>query len=223
TEYKIENVDGNRTEFPKEDGKKDRAKNREKDREKDREILISPCDAKASVYPIDHGRRFRIKHTEYTLEQLLKSKKLASRYEGGTAVILRLTVDDYHRYCYAADGLKSEQTFIKGVLHTVNPAANDVYPIYKMNSREYCLLKTRHFGTILTMEVGALIVGKIQNEHGRCQVKKGQEKGHFEFGGSTIILLLQKDRVEIDHDLILNTESGYETIVKMGERIGKSC
>ena len=52
-------------------------------------------------------------------------------------------------------------------------------------------------------------------------VKKGQEKGNFEFGGSTIILLIQPEKVRIDYDLIENTEGGYETIVKMGERIGE--
>ena len=43
--------------------------------------------------------------------------------------------------------------------------ANDVYPIYKENTREYSLLKTKTFGTILMMEVGALMVGKIENRH----------------------------------------------------------
>ena len=52
-------------------------------------------------------------------------------------------------------------------------------------------------------------------------MKKGQEKGNFEFGGSTIILLIQPGKVRIDYDLIENTEEGYETIVKMGERIGE--
>ena len=109
-----------------------------------------------------------------------------------------------------------------GVFHTVNPAANDVYPIYKENAREYTLLKTKQFGTILMMEVGAMMVGKITNLHKNpATVKKGQEKGNFEFGGSTIILLIQPGKVRIDYDLIENTEEGYETIVKMGERIGE--
>ena len=54
-----------------------------------------------------------------------------------------------------------------------------------------------------------------------ADVKKGQEKGNFEFGGSTVILLIQPGKVRIDYDLIENTEEGYETIVKMGERIGE--
>lgn len=187
----------------------------------DEEVFISPCDGKASVYPIDALCRFVIKHTPYTVEQLVRNKRLAAYYEGGYAIVLRLTVDDYHRYCYVDNGEKSGQIHIPGVLHTVNPAANDVLPIYKMNAREYCLLRTEHFGTVLMMEVGALMVGRINNYHQRCQVKKGQEKGRFEFGGSTIVLLTQKGKVKVDEDILRNTEEGYETIVKMGEKIGK--
>ena len=136
------------------------------------------------------------------------------------ALVFRLTVDDYHRYCYVADGEKSQNYHIQGVFHTVNPVANDVYPIYKENTREYSLLKTKRFKTILMMEVGALMVGRITNYEEAGTVRKGQEKGKFEFGGSTIILLLQKDAAVLDSDLIRNTEEGYEAIVKMGERIG---
>ena len=72
------------------------------------------------------------------------------------------------------------------------------------------------------MEVGAMMVGKITNlKPGPCEVKKGEEKGYFEFGGSTIVLLLQHGKVRMDSDLIENSENGYETIVRMGERIGK--
>src|SRR5699024_8370185 len=40
-------------------------------------------------------------------------------------VIIRLTVDDYHRYCYVDHGWKGKNHKIPGVLHTVNPVAND--------------------------------------------------------------------------------------------------
>ena len=52
-------------------------------------------------------------------------------------------------------------------------------------------------------------------------MKKGDEKGYFEFGGSTVVLLLQNGKVRLDADLVENSENGYETIVRMGERIGK--
>ncbi|WP_343209366.1 phosphatidylserine decarboxylase [Anaerolentibacter hominis] len=189
---------------------------------KEDKVLISPCDGKLSVYPIDKKQRFPIKHTEYSVRSLLRSGKLAKRFEGGTACVFRLTVDDYHHYCYVDDGIASEHYHIPGVLHTVNPIANDEVPVYKENSRAFCLNRSRNFGLILTMEVGAMMVGKIHNFRGRGKVKRGSEMGCFEFGGSTVILLLEPGRVEIDGDLIRNTARGMETVVKMGEKIGRA-
>lgn len=184
-------------------------------------ILISPSDGKVTAYPITQKGRFWIKHTQYSAAQLLKDERLAERYMGGWIYVIRLTVDDYHRYCYVADGRKSRQRKIRGVLHTVNPVANDYYPIYKMNSREYCLLKTKELGTILLMEVGALMVGKINNhEEDSAQVKRGDEKGMFEFGGSTIVVMTEPGMAEPDMDIIHNTKAQTETLVKMGEPIG---
>lgn len=184
-------------------------------------ILISPSDGKVTAYPITQEGRFWIKHTQYTAAQLLKDERLAERYMGGWIYVIRLTVDDYHRYCYVADGRKSRQRKIRGVLHTVNPVANDYYPIYKMNSREYCLLKTKEFGTILLMEVGALMVGKINNhEEDSAQVKRGNEKGMFEFGGSTIVVMTEPGMTKPDKDIIQNTKAQAETLIKMGEPIG---
>ena len=73
------------------------------------------------------------------------------------------------------------------------------------------------------MEVGALMVGRITNYDDACEVRRGQEKGRFEFGGSTVILLFQKGAANPDASLISNTDKGYETRVKMGERIGESA
>ena len=188
----------------------------------DKKTLISPSDGRVSVYDINDESVFKIKNSYYTVESLTQSKKAANYYKGGKCVIIRLCVDNYHRYCYLDNGFKSANKFIPGVLHTVNPVACDNYEIYKENSRECSVLHTENFGKVMQIEVGALMVGKIVNyDEGSC-IKKGDEKGRFEFGGSTIVLLFNKDSVEIDDDLIRNTEEGYETAVKMGERIGKA-
>ena len=184
--------------------------------------LVSPCDGKLTVLPISKEGQFCVKHTLYTAESLLKNKGLAKRYEGGLALLFRLTVDDYHHYFYVDSGRKSRNVTIPGLFHTVNPTANDVYPIYKENTRQYSLLKSDHFGTLLMMEVGALMVGRIVNLHEAAQVSLGEEKGFFEFGGSTVILLFQADRIQVDEDILNNSREGIETIVKAGERIGKA-
>lgn len=188
---------------------------------RDKEVLISPSDGRVSVYEIDDNMTFNIKDSYYTIESLTHSKKAANYYKGGTCVIIRLCVDNYHRYCYIDNGYKTTNKFIEGVLHTVNPVACEYYDIYKENSRECSLLHTENFGKVMQIEVGALMVGKIVNYDQVACIHRGDEKGKFEFGGSTIVLLFKKDTVEIDDDLIENTKYGYETAVKMGERIGK--
>ncbi len=184
------------------------------------DALIAPCDSKLTALPITEASVFTLKHTPYTVESLLRSPELAGKYQGGYALIFRLTVDDYHRYCYISDGRKEDNVRIPGVLHTVNPIANDYFPIYKENAREYSLLHTESFGDVLMMEVGALLVGRIVNHHQAASVRRGQEKGYFQFGGSTVILLLAKDAAVIDPDILANTREGLETVVRMGERIG---
>ena len=184
--------------------------------------LISPCDSKLFVSKISEDELFYIKNTNYTVGSLLQDNILAGEYIGGTALIFRLTVDDYHRYSYFDNGEQVYNKFIKGKLHTVNPIANDFAPVYKENCREFSIIKTENFGKAIFMEVGALMVGKISNHKKTGHVKRGEEKGMFEFGGSTIILLLKENSVSIDEDILANSADGYETIVKLGEKIGLS-
>lgn len=182
--------------------------------------LISPCDSKLSVYEIDEHSIFRIKGSLYRVSDLLRNDFLARRFTGGYCMIFRLEVDDYHRYCYIDSGRKSDNVFIAGELHTVNPIAMKRYNIYKRNSREYTVLHTDNFGDVAQIEVGAMLVGRICNRHGVHEFVRGEEKGRFEFGGSTIVLLFERDAIVPDPDLLKNTAEGFETVVKYGEKIG---
>ena len=182
--------------------------------------LISPADSKLMVYNITEENKILVKNSIYTVLELIQDNRLAKEYQGGLCLVFRLSVEDYHHYVYIDDGESSKGTHISGILHTVNPIAYKRYRVFKENSREYTVLKTKNFGKVVQIEVGALNVGKICNR----QVKvfnKGDEKGYFEFGGSTIILLIKKDEVIIDNDIIINSQKEIETIVKLGEVIGK--
>lgn len=181
--------------------------------------LISPCDGKVTYYPIGGNLTFPIKNSIYRLSDFVDDEKLVSSFQDGSVLVLRLSVDDYHRYCYLDDGTKEENVFLKGVLHTVNPIANDRYKIYVLNQREYTVLHTAHFSDVIQIEVGALLVGKIANIQEKGSYRRGEEKGKFLYGGSTIVLLLHRD-VHIDEDIIKNSKEGAETRVRMGEKIG---
>jgi len=186
----------------------------------DRHSLISPCDAKLSVYKICKKSLFRIKGSCYSVNDLLGNSSLARKFEGGLCLIFRLEVDDYHRYIYFDSGIKGDNHFVKGVLHTVNPIALRHVNIYKRNSREYTLMNTENFGIAAQIEVGAMMVGRIKNHDGACNFLRGEEKGMFLFGGSTVVLMLEKDKAVVDDDILYNSIHGFETIVKLGEKIG---
>lgn len=184
------------------------------------EVLVSPCDSRLSVCRIDGSSVFSVKGTSYTAESLLRSRELAEEYAGGYVWVFRLCVEDYHRYIYVDNGEVSGQFRISGVFHTVNPAATDCLPVYRENTREYCLLQSEHFGKVIQMEVGALLVGRIENHPRGRVVRRGWEKGNFAFGGSTVILMTKKDAVSPDRDILENSRRGIETKVKLGERVG---
>ena len=182
--------------------------------------LPAIADSKLLAMPIDENSRFEIKGVPYTVEELLENKELAKDYLGGYCLIFRLAPDDYHRYVYPDAGRQEAAVHIKGVLHTVNPIAAD-WKVYRRNSRCYQLLHTGRFGDVLQMEVGALLVGRICNHRETpAQIRKLEEKGYFAYGGSTVILLVQKDRVQIDADILAHSARGIETKVRLGEKIG---
>ena len=187
-----------------------------------REAFVSPCDGLLSAYRINDDTVLNIKGSLYRISDLVNDEQIASSYAGGTCLVFRLCVNHYHRYIYVDNAQKGNNVFIKGKLHTVRPIALETLPVFKRNCREYTVMDTENFGRVTQIEVGALLVGKIKNHHGKAQVFKGQEKGTFLYGGSTIILLLEKGAVKIDSEYFDMTANGEEVDVKMGQKVGFS-
>lgn len=183
----------------------------------DENTFFSPCDGLLSAYRINDDTVIPVKQSKYTIPSLLNDTALAKKYQDGTCLVFRLCVNHYHRYCYPVSGVKGENIFIKGKLHTVRPIALESSPIFTENCREYTVIDTENFGSVLQMEVGAMLVGKIKNHHGAGKVIRGEEKGMFLYGGSTIIVLLEKDKVKINNRFFEATAKDSETPVKMGE------
>ena len=184
------------------------------------EHLCSPCDGLLSVWKISDGLVLPVKQSKYTLAGLLKNEELAAEFDGGLCLVFRLCVNHYHRYAYVDSGKKGDNIFIPGVLHTVRPIALETLPVFTENCREYTVIESPVFGKLIQMEVGAMLVGRIVNLEGEGTAVRGKEKGFFEYGGSTIIVLLKKDSAKIKNEILSNSITGIETPVKMGEQIG---
>lgn len=177
--------------------------------------LIAVCDSKLSVYKINDNSTFNIKNSKYTINELIRSDDNNYEY----ALVFRLCVDDYHHYAFPDDGKVISTKSINGILHTVQPIAFKKNKVFTENARTITYLDCDNLGKVCYIEVGAMMIGKIVNEE-VTTFKKGDEKGHFEFGGSTVILLIEKNKVEINETILKNTENDIETIVKMGDQIG---
>ncbi len=187
------------------------------------DAVIAPADSKLTIYDVSEDSVYRIKGCDYSIKTLLGDEERAKEFYGGKCFVYRLSVDNYHRYCYVDDCVEDGFYKINGVYHTVNPIALEKYDVYGKNCREITCISTENFGRIAYIEVGAMMVGKINNEHKSGSHKKGEEKGYFSFGGSTIIILYRKDAVLPDEDILKNSREEIETVVKYGEKVGVSC
>lgn len=191
----------------------------------DSKALVSPADGKIFVYDdLKDISKFFVKGEEFSLKEFLKDDMLAEKYRDGVLMIVRLAPVDYHRFHFPADGKISGSKLIEGYYYSVSThAIRKNFRVYLENKREYSILSTEKFGDILMAEIAATMVGGItQTYTPGSEVKKGEEKGYFFFGGSTCILLFQKGKVKIDQDLLANSQKGIETKVYMGEKIGVS-
>lgn len=184
--------------------------------------LMAPCDGLLSAYRITDGMVLPIKQSRYSVSDLLGMDAAARRFRDGVCLVFRLCVDNYHRYCYVDNGQKGPNVFLPGVLHTVRPIALESVPVFVRNCREYTIMETAHFGTVAQIEIGALLVGRIDNRDGAASIRRGEEKGRFLYGGSTVVLLLEKDRVSFDEALFNATANGIETPVVLGQVLGRA-
>lgn len=181
------------------------------------------ADARLSVWPVGPDLAVPVKQSVYTLKELVGQRAHdidLTPFEGGHCLVFRLGVDDYHRYVFPDSGRLVRRYFIPGELHTVRPVS-ERYRVYARNARSVSILDTDHFGPLLTVEVGAMLVGHIV-EHPLPNISFDalQEKGYFEFGGSTV-LLVTGPNVTIDTDLLEASARGDEVKVRLGEPVGR--
>lgn len=189
----------------------------------DENKLSSPGDGRLFVYQdLQVNDPIPVKGAKRSLKDLCCA---LLPEEGSFAVaVLRLAPVDYHRYHFPCGCMqKTPPHRFKGKYHSVNPVALTKHPdLYVENTREITSLYSEKFGNFYFIEVGAFGVGSIIQTAGPGKHEKMDEKGYFKFGGSTIILIFENDRIKWDMDLLKNTAKEMETIIKCGVAIG-SC
>ncbi|KAG6523874.1 hypothetical protein ZIOFF_013761 [Zingiber officinale] len=173
---------------------------------------------------------------KFSIQGLLGKDVNYNEFVDGSLVIFRLAPQDYHRFHVPVSGTIESFHEIPGYLYTVNPiAVNSKYcNVFTENKRVVSVISTSEFGKVCSflvsctcivafIAIGATMVGSITftKEKGDY-VHKGDEFGYFSFGGSTVICIFEKHSIEIDEDLLSNSERSLETLVAVGMRLGIS-
>jgi phosphatidylserine decarboxylase len=184
--------------------------------------LISPCDGRLYCTDLKGNTLLPVKGVAVSLSELLPREDGLEEFHGGRAFVFRLAPMDYHRFCHIDDGSQEAVKTERGCLHSVNPLSLvRGYRVYASNYRQYSRIATRNFGIVIWIEVGALTVGGIhQNKPGGGECRRGEEKGWFEMGGSTIIIIFKAGAVKADPPVMEHSAEGIETLVRRGMGIG---
>ncbi len=186
----------------------------------DENVVISPDDGKILVLENIGNQDFLVKGHRFDIFSFLNDSSLAKKYLDGSLLIIRLAPPDYHRFHFPVNGSISSLTKVKGDYFSVSPIAlRKITEVFLLNKREYVEISTKNFGKVIMAEVGATMVGSIIQTYDGNVAVKGEEKGYFKFGGSTVILIFENGKIRIDEDLVLNSKKKLETTVKLGERI----
>ncbi|MGE3609079.1 MAG: phosphatidylserine decarboxylase [Bacteriovoracaceae bacterium] len=154
-------------------------------------------------------------------KDLVGNEQVAKMFEGGPLLIARLCPVDYHRFHYPDSGKVLDNFHVPGVYDSVNPLALKYKnQIFIQNERHVSILQTQNFGKLAYIEVGAICVGKIVQTHRwNKNFMRGEEKGYFLFGGSTVILLGEKGAWKPSQDILSNTQKGIETYLHLGQEV----
>lgn len=187
----------------------------------DKNCFSAFCEARYMICDLSLKKHFNVKNQSISLISLLHSEELAERFKDSYLVVARLAPVDYHHFHYPIDGTIVSSYRIEGRLDSVTPIATKMEgEVFLNNERVVNLLKTNDFGEILYIEVGALAVGKILNTHQGKNFKKGEAKGYFEFGGSTVLCLIRRDKIVFLDEILSQSNIGIETYIHLGETIG---
>lgn len=190
-----------------------------------KEVAVMPADGRYLFYnSLQKDHSLPLKGIIFNLKDLLQDKELAEKYVEGTLILARLCPSDYHRFHFPFDCQAGVTKLINGYLQSVNPlAVRHNLKTFAQNKRTLCKLQSEPFGEVLYMEIGAFNVGSIQQTYQPGQFQtKGEEKGYFEFGGSALILIFQKNKIQLDADLLKATAQGLEIRCLLGQKLGRA-
>ncbi|KMU80113.1 phosphatidylserine decarboxylase proenzyme [Coccidioides immitis RMSCC 3703] len=184
------------------------------------------ADSRVVVYPTMTATRTQwIKGKHFTIGNLIDNEKAAEPWIDGAVASFRLSPQDYHRYHSPVTGTVKWYKRIPGDFYQVDPVClQSGVDILTRNARCCVCIDSKEFGQVLFVAIGATDVGDVEirpemQEPGHL-VRKGEEVGLFQFGGSSIIVAFEKGRIEFDDDLATMSRRQIMVDVEVGMSMG---
>ena len=176
-------------------------------------VITAPTDAIMNSIPVpivDNQARIQTKGTQrLSIEQLLQGSAYWDRFIGGTALSCILMPNTYHHYHSPVDGAVIETRLLEGGLlgmmdfpEFAGPHGNVGSPgsdfsAFENYQRGYFIIDTGKYGLVAVVPVGLSTIGSVVFEEKFLStsepvpVRKGDELGHFRYGGSLVILVFE--------------------------------
>jgi len=103
---------------------------------------------------------------------------------------------------------------------------NSKVDILTRNRREYLVIETSEFGDVLFIAIGATNVGSVviheKFQQIGSEIRKGDEIGYFQFGGSSIVVVFEEGRIKFDEDLTGLSQQRIQVAVEVGMSLGQA-
>lgn len=183
----------------------------------DDSVVVASADSEINFIESDLSltTSLQVKTRQINVKDLLNDSKFAPNFVGGTAISCVLMPNNYHRYHAPVSGKIVESEEVAGIYNgikdgehwfnqwNVGESSTD-FSIFEDFHRAYFIFETAKYGYVAMIPVGlntisAIFPSMINNESSMVSpgcppvpVKKGDELGHFAYGGSLNILLFQK-------------------------------
>ena len=182
----------------------------------DASILVSSADAEINFIESDltMTTKLNVKSRQINVRDLLNQSSYALKFEGGTALSCVLLPGSYHRYHAPVGGHIVESQEVQGIYngiidgddwfnnYNIGESTTD-FSIFEDFHRAYFIFKTKGYGYVAMIPVGLNTISSLFPSMVNKQstmvppggipvpIKKGEEVGHFAYGGSLNILLFQ--------------------------------
>ncbi len=154
----------------------------------DPRAIVSPADGRMEdLGTISPAGELLVKGQAYTAADLLGDAEAAAGYEGGHYFIVYLSPRDYHRVHAPTCGSVQYVRYVPGTLYPVNRIGTDHIPqLFARNERLAIVQEGSVHGTVTTIMVGAIGVGRIGLSFDEVETNVGHEPGVRSYANSPI-------------------------------------